>query len=339
MNQPSEEADQVVCVHPNVLYSIGKKARVASRLHGQGASANDAAGISKQKERAIPEDARGMKMRMDYQSKVNCMPNSLTLQYEADQKRSKSSVNILKSSPLEHSTNILNPEKRAQENPNQDAQPDLRFRIYDSRSKSTTAQGRRKQFKDQNFKVFEKSLNLKEPESEDQLNIYTQLRNKRCKSNTSKGHENVLEGLVSQEFMRQLDTNFMALKESKIESWQRGGTRSRMQGNQAFATDEDFGTAQKSQIRLKQSFSPMALNRADDIERNQRFQQTHTAKRKNERSQELYRSHFNLEHQVERSLERPALHGHKEGPNVSLGAKKQRNPIMRDIFRSQVQIN
>lgn len=49
----------------------------------------------------MPEDARGMKIRMDYQSKVNCMPNSLTLQYEADKKRSRSSVNILKSSQLE----------------------------------------------------------------------------------------------------------------------------------------------------------------------------------------------------------------------------------------------
>ena len=44
---------------------------------------------------------RGMKIRMDYQSKVNCMPNSLTLQYEADKKRSRSSVNILKSAQLE----------------------------------------------------------------------------------------------------------------------------------------------------------------------------------------------------------------------------------------------
>ena len=101
MNQTSDELDPVVCVHPNVLYSIGKKAKVASRFQGQ-AGAQDAAGMSKQKERAIPEDARGMKMRMDYQSKVNCMPNSLTLQYEAEKKRSKSSVNILRSAPWEN---------------------------------------------------------------------------------------------------------------------------------------------------------------------------------------------------------------------------------------------
>lgn len=101
MNEPGDESDQIVCVHPNVLYSIGKKAKMASRLHGHGGT-QEAAGMPKQKERAVPEDARAMKMRMDYQSKVNCMPNSLTLQYEADKKRSKSSVNILKSSPWEN---------------------------------------------------------------------------------------------------------------------------------------------------------------------------------------------------------------------------------------------
>lgn len=170
-HEPSGEVDQVVCVHPNVLYSIGKKASVASRLHGQTLGAPEAAGMSTQKERAMPEDARGMKIRMDYQSKVNCMPNSLTLQYEADKKRSKSSVNILKSAQLEHAANILNPDRGAKEGQDREAQPDLRFQIYNSRSKSTTTKGRRKQFKDQNFKFFERSVNLKEPESEDQINV------------------------------------------------------------------------------------------------------------------------------------------------------------------------
>lgn len=165
-----------------------------------------------------------------------------------------------------------------------------------------------------------------------------QLRNKRCKSNASKANENALEGLISQEFMRQLDSNFMAQKEERIEGWQRSATRSRIQRNTpALATTPlgDYSTAQKP---LRQSFSPIT-NRADEA-RQHRFQQTHTAKRKNDRSQELYRTHFNLEHPVERSVDRAAaLQGHKEGPALALGAKKQRNPLIRDVFRSQVTIN
>lgn len=110
-----------------------------------------------------------MKMRMDFQSKVNCMPNSLTLQLEPQKKRSKSSINILKSTCQQ--SNIKEPiyEKPAVQN--DDGQSDLKFQIYDPRSKSTTTKGRRKMFRDQNFKLFERSMNLKEPESEDHLNF------------------------------------------------------------------------------------------------------------------------------------------------------------------------
>ena len=72
----------------------------------------------------------------------------------------------------------------------------------------------------------------------------------------------------------------------------------------------------------------MVVNRADDPERLQRFQQTHTAKRANERSQELYRTHFNLEHPAERNE-----------CNLALAAKRPRNPLIRDMFKSQVKIN
>ena len=91
-----------------------------------------------------------------------------------------------------------------------EAQPDLRFQIFNPRSKSTTTKGRRKLFKDQNFKLFERRLNLKEPESEDQINATAQFNKARRKSNASKGREHVLDGLVSQDFIRQLDSNFMA---------------------------------------------------------------------------------------------------------------------------------
>lgn len=65
-------------------------------------------------------------------------------------------------------------------------------------------------------------MNLKEPESEDHLNFM----DKRDKSNlrsTSKGRVQPLDGLVSQEFMRQLDCNFMAKKEERIANWERMG--------------------------------------------------------------------------------------------------------------------
>lgn len=62
-------------------------------------------------------------------------------------------------------------------------------------------------------------MNLKEPESEDQIFATNQGKNRRCKSNASRGNENALEGLISQEFMRQLDSNFMAQKEERIEGW------------------------------------------------------------------------------------------------------------------------
>lgn len=110
-HQPGDEVEQVVCVHPNVLYSIGKKAKVAPRLQGHPGAAG-AAGMSRQNERAFQEDARGMKMRMDYQSKINCIPNSLTLQYEADKRRSKSSINILKASPWVNQINVMDPGKK-----------------------------------------------------------------------------------------------------------------------------------------------------------------------------------------------------------------------------------
>lgn len=54
---------------------------------------------------------------------------------------------------------------------NDDREPDLKFHLYDPRSKSTTTKGRRKLFRDQNFKLFERSMNLKEPEAEDHLNF------------------------------------------------------------------------------------------------------------------------------------------------------------------------
>ena len=53
------------------------------------------------RDRAIREDPRDKKMRMEFQSKINCLPNSLTLQFEPDKKRSKSSVNILKNNQNE----------------------------------------------------------------------------------------------------------------------------------------------------------------------------------------------------------------------------------------------
>ena len=48
---------------------------------------------------SVMDNPRSYKMRVDYQSKINCMPNSLTLQLEDDKqikKRSKSTLNVRK---------------------------------------------------------------------------------------------------------------------------------------------------------------------------------------------------------------------------------------------------
>ena len=57
----------------------------------------------------LPEGPRGMKMRVDQQSKIACLPNSLTLQREPEIKKSKS-CHVLKS------YDVLNPLKKEQRN-------------------------------------------------------------------------------------------------------------------------------------------------------------------------------------------------------------------------------
>lgn len=99
---------------------------------------------------------------------------------------------------------------------------------------------------------------------------------------------------------------------------------------------EDHETAEQPQPRQQTSFSPRPGDRVDDAERRVRFQQTHTAQRRNERSQELYRTHFGLEAAGARSAERQ---GQITGTGVAFGAKKQRSPFIRDVFKSQVLIS
>lgn len=93
---------------------------------------------------------------------------------------------------------------------------------------------------------------------------------------------------------------------------------------------DDYDTAEKPQSRPKESFSPMLADRVNDADRRDRLQQTHTAKRRNERSQELYRTHFHLEHTAARSADRQG---------AACGTRRQRNPFIRDVFKSQVLIS
>lgn len=89
----SYEPDEIVCVHPNLLHKIGKRTNPEAKMQAQmknSIGAAGAAGYGRQRDRAIREDPRDMKLRMEYQSKINCLPNSLTLQFEPDKKRSKS---------------------------------------------------------------------------------------------------------------------------------------------------------------------------------------------------------------------------------------------------------
>ena len=128
----------------------------------------------------------------------------------------------------------------------------------------------------------------------------------------------------------------MAQKEQRIDSWQRTAQRAGLPRQTMLTLDhEDNDTAEKPQSRQKESFSPIQGDGLDRAERRLRFQQTHTAKRRNERSQDLYRTHFN-EPAGARSAERQ---GQISGAGVTLGAKKQRNPFIRDVFKSQVLIS
>lgn len=155
----------------------------------------------------------------------------------------------------------------------------MKFHIYDPRSKSTTTKGRRKLFKEQNYKLFEQSMNLKEPESEDHLNILNQRSKSRPRASPSKPRE--LEGLVSHDFLRQIDSNFMAQKESRIAGWEKMGR----EGSLERGNDIQY----KKKVHTSGYRSPIQKNLPlveESVTNLSQIQQTHTAKRRNERSLE-----------------------------------------------------
>lgn len=102
--------------------------------------------------------------------------------------------------------------------------------------------------------------------------------------------------LISDKFQAQLENNFNSLKMKGI---------------------DDYQTAEKPAKTL----SPQARSRHN----NGRSSQHNPVKR----------SGFTLEHNSEMQDNRKlATNGHREGSNV--GCRKQRNPLIRDIFKSQL---
>ena len=150
------DEDAYVFIHPNLVQPIGRKAKVANTL-SLSVPGSGAAGMPSQKPTIIPENDRTVKMKHDFHSKINCLPNSMTVQLDFDKKRSKSFVNLQNNgscySPVNMNVKLNN------KNMMSDQKPDLSFKVFDGNK--TTTKGRRRMFKNQNYTIFEKSENFR----------------------------------------------------------------------------------------------------------------------------------------------------------------------------------
>jgi len=77
-NDDVTDEDAYVFIHPNLVQPIGRKAKVVNTLNSL-KPGSDAAGMPSMKPAIIPENDRTVKMKHDFHSKINCLPNSMTV--------------------------------------------------------------------------------------------------------------------------------------------------------------------------------------------------------------------------------------------------------------------
>ena len=152
----------------------------------------------------MQHDSRFFKQKMDFQSKVNCIPNSLTLQMEkpeVSRKRARSSNAVCRDARMASQDNGLGRDQAHLES--------TPLQTFDAGSNQMMAYKRKKSNNQRRNNLFKSNFKLAEPESEAATLKETPMKQV---PNSRMPDAGKLSGLVSPQFVSQLDLNYNSRK-------------------------------------------------------------------------------------------------------------------------------